>query len=108
MQKNDKKWKNDKNAKNGFLGFRRRRAKIVNSRFFGKSVFWVFQEKGCFFEKGILGVLGGGSKIGVFWEGVKNRPNSGFFQKCLKISILGVLGVFCRIRGFRGYIGEMP
>ena len=73
---------------------------------FGKN--GIFKKKGVFFEKGILGV---------FWEGVKNRgicgggqkrPILGYFPKTLKISILGYFGVFCQIRGFGGYIGEMP
>lgn len=70
--KNAEKWKNDKNAKNGFLGFRWWRAKIANSRFLGKSVFWVFQEKGRFFEKGVFGGFG---------RGVKNRGILGGGQK---------------------------
>jgi len=100
--KNVKKWKN---AKMGFYRFCSGERKY---RFFGFWEKWYFQEKGVFFEKGIFGYFGRGSKIGVSGEGVKKGLFLGYFPKTLKISILGYFGVFCRIRGFWGYIGEMP
>lgn len=73
---------------------------------FGKN--GIFKKKGYFSKRAFWGYFGGGSKIGVSGRGVKKGLFLGYFPKTLKISILGYFGVFCRIRGFWGYIGEMP
>lgn len=61
-----------KSGKMQKMGFHRFCGGERKYRFFGFWEKWHFQEKGVFFEKGILGV---------FWEGVKNRGIWGGGQK---------------------------